>query len=136
MKPRLTNKSAIQSFFKQAPPVKSPAPKFQIGDYIINTKFKVISKIIGMRGDFENEDRTVNYDMCEYILTDIKNDSRDSFMAQVNVRNGSGNSALQHTVQREYKRYKRVHAIDPYYNKINPEVAHALYGNKANGENK
>jgi len=128
MKPRLSNKSAVQSFFKQAVPVKSPAPKFSVGDYIINTKYKVISKIVGMRGDFENEDRTVNYDMCEYIMVDIKNDARDNYIASSGVPMNETTKAL--TVERKYKRYKPVRAIDAYYTKINPGAAQSLYGIK------
>lgn len=137
-KPRLSNKSALDSLFKQVSEIKVqlPAPKFSIGDYIINSKYKVISKIIDIRGIFENEDRTINYEMAEYIMKDIKNDARDTLMVQVDQANGSGTSAQQHCAERLYTRKKPVRAIDAYYHKINPEAAHALYGIRVTGETK
>lgn len=134
---KLLNKSTLEQFLAAAKQVKvaSAAPKFEVGDFIINTKFKVISKIIDIRGIFENEDRTYNYDAAEYVMQDIKNDTRDGFMSGVDRANGSGNAALTHTVQRNYKRYKRVQAIDAYYSKINPDAARIMYGNKVSNDN-
>lgn len=129
--------STLEQFLAAAKQVKvaSPAPKFEVGDFIINTKFKVISKIIDIRGIFENEDRTYNYDAAEYVMQDIKNDARDTLMGAVDQANGSGTAALRHTVQRTYKRYKRVQAIDAYYSKINPDAARIMYGNKVSNDN-
>lgn len=130
--------SNAKAFFDQSKKIKIGAgkPKFSVGDYILNTKFKVISKIVDMRGIFENEDRTYNYDNAEYVLQDVKNDARDSFMSTCDMRNGSGNAALRHTVKREYKRYKLARAIDAHYNKISEEAVRALYMSKVtNGDN-
>jgi len=137
MKPKLLNNPALKAFFDQATKIKvaQPPPKFEVGDYIINSKFRVISKILEIRGIFENEDRTYNYDGAEYIMQDVKNDARDTFMSGVDRSNGSGASALRHTVERKYKRHKFVRAIDAYYNKISPEAVQALYSNKvSNGD--
>ena len=132
----VSNKSAIQDFLKQRPQVKASKPKFDVGDVIINTKFKVISKIIEIKGVFDNEDRTANYDVAQYVMKDIKNDARDNFMSGVDRANGSLNAAVAHTAKRNYKRMKYCQAIDATYQKINPDAAQALYGVRVNeGDN-
>lgn len=120
----VSNKSAIQDFLKQRPQVKASKPKFDVGDVIINTKFKVISKIIEIKGIFDNEDRTANYDVAQYVMKDIKNDARDTFLAnKLTTQDSRGMSD-----KRNYKRMKYCQAIDATYHKINPDVAQALYG--------
>lgn len=130
--------SNAKAFFDQGKKIKIGAgkPKFSVGDYILNTKFKVISKVIDVRGIFENEDRTYNYDSAEYVLQDIKNDARDKFMSVVDRANGSLNAAMSHNVKRQYRRRKFAQKIDPYYNKISEEAVRALYMSKVtNGDN-
>lgn len=128
----VSNKKAITDFLRAKPQVKAPKPKFEVGDYIINSKFKVISKIIEIIGIFDNEDMTANYEVAQYVMRDIKNDARDKFMSGIDTANGSGNAAYNHTVQRNYKRQKYVRGIDATYHKITPEVVQTLYGIKLN----
>jgi hypothetical protein len=125
----VSNKSAIQDFLKQRPQVKASKPKFDVGDVIINTKFKVISKIIEIKGVFDNEDRTANYDVAQYVMCDIKNDARDKFMAE---RGGVLTPQDSRGMQRDYKRHKYCQAIDVTYTKINPAAAYTLYGVRVN----
>jgi hypothetical protein len=121
----VSNKDALKQFFKQKPKVEATKPKFEVGDVIINTKFKVISKILEIRGIFDNEDMSVNYEVAQYVMCDIKNDARDKFMADkmLGPQDSTGMSG-----ERKYKRHKYCQAIDATYTKINPDVAQALYG--------
>lgn len=126
----VSNKNALSQFFRQKPKVEAPKPKFEVGDVIINTKFKVISKILEIRGVFDNEDMSVNYEVAQYVMCDIKNDARDKFMAE----RGGINTTPQ-PWQRDYKRHKYCQAIDATYTKINPDAAYTLYGIKvSNGD--
>lgn len=129
----VSNKNALSQFFKQKPKVEAPKPKFEVGDVIINTKFKVISKILEIKGIFDNEDRSVNYEVAQYVMCDIKNDARDKFMAE---RGGVLTPQDSRGMQRDYKRHKYCQAIDATYTKINPDAAYTLYGIKvSNGDN-
>lgn len=128
----VSNKAALSQFFKQRPKVEAPKPKFEVGDVIINTKFKVISKILEIRGIFDNEDMSVNYEVAQYVMCDIKNDARDKFMAE---RGGVLTPQDSRGMQRDYKRHKYCQAIDATYTKINPDAAYTLYGIKvSNGD--
>lgn len=129
----VSNKAALSQFFRQKPKVEAPKPKFEVGDVIINTKFKVISKILEIRGVFDNEDMSVNYEVAQYVMCDIKNDARDKFMAE---RGGVLTPQDSRGMQRDYKRHKYCQAIDATYTKINPDAAYTLYGIKvSNGDN-
>ena len=129
----VSNKNALSQFFRQKPKVEAPKPKFEVGDVIINTKFKVISKILEIRGVFDNEDMSVNYEVAQYVMCDIKNDARDKFMAE---RSGLLTTQDSRGMQRNYKRHKYCQAIDATYTKINPDAAYTLYGIKvSNGDN-
>lgn len=127
----VSNKNTLSQFFQQKPKVEAAKPKFSVGDVIINTKFKVISKIVDITGIFDNEDRSINYEVAQYIMCDIKNDARDKFLAEKNLvpQDSTGMSG-----KRDYKRHKYCHAIDATYTKINPDVAHALYGIRVTGD--
>ena len=107
--------------------IVAPEPKFKVGDYIMNTKFKVISKVLDINGVFENEDRTVNYEAAQYVLEDVKNEGRDKFMSERGY-------LTSQPVKRSYKRYKYTHKIDPTYDKVSPDVVQALYGSKVTNE--
>ena len=129
----VSNKNALSQFFRQKPKVEAPKPKFEVGDVIINTKFKVISKILEIRGIFDNEDMSVNYEVAQYVMCDIKNDARDKYMAE---RGGVLTTQDSRGMQRDYKRHKYCQAIDATYTKINPDAAYTLYGIKvSNGDN-
>jgi len=132
MKPKTNSLSKVQEFFNQKfnqkiEPPNTP-PKFAIGDYIINTKYKVISKVIDIKDIFENEDRTINYQVAQYILQDVKNEARDKFLLGMGARltTQDWNGAVK-----PHKRYKFVRAIDATYHKMNPDVAQALYSSRA-----
>lgn len=127
----VSNKNALSQFFRQKPKVEAPKPKFEVGDVIINTKFKVISKILEIRGVFDNEDMSVNYEVAQYVMCDIKNDARDKFMAE---RGGVLTPQDSRGMQRDYKRHKYCQAIDATYTKINPDAARIMYGNKVSND--
>lgn len=129
----VSNKNALSQFFRQKPRVEAPKPKFEVGDVIINTKFKVISKILEIRGVFDNEDMSVNYEVAQYVMCDIKNDARDKYMADKML---GPQDSTDMNGERKYKRHKYCQAIDATYTKINPDAAYTLYGIKvSNGDN-
>lgn len=128
----------LKAFFNQVKSIKigreNTPPKFQIGDYIVNTKYKIVSKILEVRNVFENEDRSVNYEVAEYVLQDVKNEARDKFMSQ--LMGARLTTQDSRGMQKVPKRYKLAHSIDSTYHKMNPDVARALYGSiVTNGEN-
>ncbi len=133
----MNSRDRIKSFFNSIKtiPVKVPEPKFKVNDIIINTKFKVISKVVAIRNIFEQEDLTINYDGAEYILEDVKNEAFESFMSKE-----SSPEHYAHVMQgyrtTPRKRFKPCVKIDPYYDKVDSQAAQILYGIRPKDENK
>lgn len=115
-------------------PVKKPEPKFKVGDVVINRKFKVISKVVSLRGIFENEDLTVNYEAAQYVLEDIKNEALDNYMQSKGLGSGDALRNYRENTGKSRQRYKYCAAIDGYYERIDSKAAQILYGIKDNDE--
>lgn len=109
-------------------PIKAPEPKFKVNDIIINTKFKVISKVVDIRNIFEEEDLTVNYDLAEYILEDVKNEAYEDFMRKQSFSPEHFASVMQSVKTNPRCRYKPCRKIDGYYEKVESAAAQILYG--------
>lgn len=83
-------------------------PKFKVGDYIYNSKFKIVRKVKGVE---------INSAMCElgrqaqYVLEDYKNELRQ-----------------QHNMK--YLVYKTCVAIDDYYELVDEKMIQVLYGKR------
>lgn len=116
-------------------PVKPPEPKFKVNDIIINTKFKVISKVVEIRNIFEEEDQTINYSLAEYILEDVKNEAFENFMSKESSPEHYAH-VMQNYKTTPRKRYKPCVKIDPYYDKVESGAAQILYGIRPIEQNK
>lgn len=97
--------------------VKNPKPKFEIGDIIMNNKFKVISIVTNIakvwNKDNLHEDRELHY-----ILVDLENKAAKEHFSR--------NGMVLNMEKR--KRFKLVRKIDPTYHKIDPTKAQILFG--------
>ena len=90
---------------------KGYTPKFKVGDIILNKKYIIVRKVIGMLAAHGHVNGSgISND--QYILKDIHNPLKER-------------TALEH-----FKVYKQCVKIDDYYDKIDERAAKVLYGLK------
>lgn len=122
--------SKLSNFLRNLPKAKvvKPAPKFTVGDVIINSKFKVISKVVDIRGMFETEDGEVCYDQATYVLEDVKNEAYEDFVNRHFQDPDTKRNLLKRVGDNVRRRHKLYSAIDFSYDKLDPKAAYILYG--------
>jgi hypothetical protein len=99
-------------------------PKYKVGDFINNDKFKVISEILKIVNVRPNvDDKNVEYadkEVPHYIMRDYENYAAKDYFKKYNT-------ALD---MKKRKRYKECRRIDATYTIMNPDKVKILFGDR------